>query len=329
MRVSRLVWTILLIALVLVASPAASASDAKAVRIGWLGLASPDPEVSRVVDAFKQGLRPLGYEEGRNLLFEYRWAHGRSEALPGLAAELVGLKVDIIAVANTLGAVAAQQATSTTPIVILGPDPEPLGLGERLARPGGNITGVTLHAGPEIGGKYLQLLKEAAPRISLVALLLRPENPGHVTISKGMDTAARSLKLRIERVAARTADDLGPAFDALSRSKADALVVLADPIFFVHRQRIADLAAKSRLPAIYGLTEHVEAGGLMAYSADFDDVARRAATHVDRILKGAKPGELPIDRPKRFELVVNARTARALRLTLPPALLARADRVIE
>jgi putative ABC transport system substrate-binding protein len=308
----------------------AEAQDpAKVVRIGWLGLASPGPQVLRIVDAFKQGLRQLGYVEGQNVAFEYRWAHGRSERLPDLAAELVLLKVDIIAVANTLGVLAAKQATRTIPIIFLGADPDALGLGSSLARPGGNITGVTLVAGPEIGGKYLQLLKEAVPESSRVAVLVRPENSSHALVLKEIEAAARSLKVQLQPVRARTPDDLDTAFSAMARLRVDALIVLADPIFFLHRERLATLAAKNRLPAMYGLTEHAEAGGLMAYSANFAEVARRAATYVDKILKGAKPGDLPIERPQTFELVINLKTAKTLGITIPQPVLLRADQIIE
>ena len=308
---------------------AGAQNPTKAVRIGWLGFASPGPEVLRIVGAFKQGLHQLGYAEGQNVAIEYRWAHGQSERLPDLVAELVLLKVDIIAVTNTLGALAAKQATSTIPIILLGADANALGLGSRLARPGGNITGVTLVAGPEIGGKYLELLKEAIPKISRAALLVRPENPSHALVLKAIEAAARSSKIQLHPVTARTPDELDIAFSAMARARADALIVLADPIFFRYRQRIADLAAKNRLPAMYGLTEHTEAGGLMAYSANFAEVARHAATHVDKILKGAKPADLPIEQPTKFEFVINLKTAKALGLTIPPSLLLRADQVIE
>jgi putative ABC transport system substrate-binding protein len=228
----------------------------RVVRIGWLGLASPDPEVLRIVDGFKQGLREVGYVEGQNVAFEYRWADGRSERLPELAGELVRLKVDVIAVASTLGAIAARQATGTIPIILLGPDPAALGLGARLARPGGNVTGTTLVPGPEVGGKYLELLKEAAPKTSRVAVLMRPDNPSHVLFMKESEVAARSSRTRLQPVRAHTADELDAAFSAMARARADALIVLADPIFFLHRQRLAELSAKRRLPAMYGLTEH-------------------------------------------------------------------------
>lgn len=318
-------------AVLVLAAPlvALAQNPAKVVRIGWLGLGSPGPEVLRIVHGFKQGLSEAGYVDGQNVAFEYRWAHGRSERLPELAAELVLLKVDVIAVANTPGVLAAKQATSTVPIIFIGPDPEALGLGSRLARPGGNITGMTLMAGPEIGGKYLELLRIVAPRISRVALLMRPENSSHTLLLKEIEAAARSSNVLLQVVRARTPAELDTAFSAMARAKADALIVLADPIFLLHRQRLADLAAKNRLPAMYGLTEHAEAGGLMAYSADFADVARRSAAHVDRVLKGARPGDLPIEQPTRFELIVNVKTAKTLGLTIPASVLVQAGRVIE
>jgi putative ABC transport system substrate-binding protein len=285
--------------------------------------------VLRIVDAFKDGLRQLGYVDGQNLTLEYRWAHGQSDRLPELAAELVRLKVSIIATGNTSSVIAAKTATAVIPIVSIGPEPASIGFGANLARPGGNVTGVSLLAGPEIGGKYLELLKEAVPRVSRVALLMRSGHQGHPAVVKQVEAAARASKLPVQVVRAGTADELDTAFSAMVRGKADGLVVLADALFFTHRKRLADLAAKNRLPAIYGMMEHAVAGGLMAYAANFEDAARRAATHVDRIVKGAKPGDLPIEQPTRFELIINERTARALGLALPASLLARAERVVE
>ena len=283
----------------------------------------------RVVNAFKDGLRQLGYVDGQNLALEYRWAHGQSDRLPELAAELVRLKVNIIVAPNTPSVLAAKRTTTTIPIVFIGAEPVSIGLGSSLARPGGNVTGVSLLAGPEIGGKYLELLKEAVPKVSRVAVLMRPEHPGHPLVVKEVEAAARTSRLPLQVVRVKTADELDTAFSSMVQGKADGLVVLADALFFRHRKRLADLAAKHRLPAVYGMTEHAEAGGLMAYASNFEDAARRAATHVDRIVKGAKPGDLPIEQPTRFELIINARSARALGLTVPPSLLSRADLVIE
>ncbi len=301
----------------------------KVARIGWLGLASPGPEVLRFVDSFKQGLRQFGYVEGDNIAFEYRWAHGRSERLPALASELVLLKVDIIVSATTLGVSAAKQATSTTPIVFLGADPEALGLGSHLARPAGNVTGVAPLTDQRIAGKYLELLMEAVPKISRVVVLMRPESASHALSMKEIRAAARSFKIQLQPVRARTPDELDAAFAEMTRVRADALIALGDPIFFLHRQRLADLAAKNRLPAIYAQRENAEAGGLMAYGASSQEMARRAATYVDKILKGAKPGDLPIEQPTKFELVINLKTARALGLTIPRSVLSMADHVIQ
>jgi putative ABC transport system substrate-binding protein len=304
-------------------------ASASTVRVGYLGLTSASPEVLRVVNAFKDGLRQLGYVDGQNLALEYRWAYGQSDRLPELAAELVRLKVNVIVAPNTPAVIAAKRATTTIPIVFIGAEPVSIGLGSNLARPGGNVTGVSLLAGPEIGGKYLELLREAVPRVSRVVLLRNPDHPGHPPVVREVESAARSSGLTLHVVNARTPDELDAAFAAMVRARAEALVVLADANFFRYRKRLAELAERSRLPAIYGMTEHVEAGGLLAYAANFEDAARRAATHVERILKGARPGDLPIEQPTRFELIINSRSARALGLTIPTSLLSRADRVIE
>ena len=316
---------------VLLAAPLAVEAQqaAKVHRVGWLGLASPGPEVLRIVDALRQGLREQGYVEGRDIAFEYRWAHGRADQLPDLAAELARLKVDIIVVANTPGAHAAKRATTTIPIVFVGPDPLSTGLVASLGRPGGNITGVTLVPGPEIVGKYLQLIKEAVPKVSRVAVLWNQDSQMHPLIVREAEVAARALQLQVQSVGVRGADEFEGAFAAMTKERASAVVVLGDPAFLLHQKQLAELAARSRLPAIYALTDHVEAGGLMAYSANFAEAARRAATYVDRILKGAKPGDLPVEQPTKFELVINLKTAKALGLTIPPSLLQRADELIQ
>jgi putative ABC transport system substrate-binding protein len=285
----------------------------------------------RIVNAFRQGLRELGYVEGQNIVLEYRWAHGKAERLPDLATELVRLKVDFIIAASTPAVLAARQATLTVPIVMAGgvADPVAQGLAASLARPGGNITGVNLLAGSEIGGKYLEIFKEAVPRLSRVSVLWNPGNPSHPLLVKEMEAAARVLGIRLHPTEARTPDDYDSAFSAMTRAGADGVFIMTDPNAFLHRKRLADLAAKSRLPSMHSLIEPVEAGGLLAYAANFPDVARRAATYVDKIVKGAKPGDLPIEQPTKFELVINLKTARALGLTVPPSLLQRADQVIE
>ena len=327
----KMLAAVLVLATLAAPHPAAAQQPAKAVRIGWLGQASPGPEVLRIVDAFRQGLGELGYVEGQNFILEYRWAQGKIERLPDLAVELVRLKVDFIIVATTPAAFAARQATSTIPIVMVsGPvDPVGLGLVASLARPGGNVTGLGLFPGPEIAGKYLEIFKEAVPRLSQVAVLWNPGNLTHSVFLRAMEPAARVLRLRLHPTEARTPDDFDSAFSAMNRAGADGLVVLADPNTFLHRKRLADLAVKSRLPSMHNLTELVESGGLIAYSPSFPDQARRAATYVHKILKGAKPGDLPVELPTRFELVINLKTAKTLGLTIPRAMILRADRVIE
>jgi len=301
----------------------------KLYRVGWLGLASPGPEVLRIVDGLRQGLREQGYMEGRDIAFEYRWAHGRADQLPDLAAELARLKVDIIVVANTPGAHAARRATTTIPIVLIGPDPLSTGLVASLGRPGGNITGVTLIPGPEIVGKYLHLIKETVLKVSRVAVLWNQGSQLAPLMVREAEVAARALQLQVQSVGVRDADEFEGAFAAMTKERASAVVVLADPVSFLHRKQLAELAARSRLPAMYALTEHVEAGGLMAYSANFAEAARRAAIYVDKILKGAKPGDLPIEQPTKFDLTINLKTAKRLGLTIPRSLLLQADQVIE
>jgi putative ABC transport system substrate-binding protein len=314
-----------------VALAAEAQPPAKASRIGWLWLSPPGPEVLRVVDAFKEGLRQLGYTEGQTFSLEYRWAHGQGDRLPDLAAELVRLKVDVILVGSTPAAVAARQATSTIPIVIPGTVSDPLGQGlvASLRRPGGNVTGVAMLPGPEIAGKYLEILRETVPELSLVAVLWNPTHQAHRPLVKEVEAASRILRVRLQLAEARTAEDFGGAFSAMARARVDGVIVIVDPNTFVHRDRLAELAVKHRLPTLHGLAEGAVAGGLMAYSPNLLDAARRAATHVDKILRGARPGDLPVEQPTKLELVVNLRTARALGLTIPPAVLFRADRVIE
>jgi putative ABC transport system substrate-binding protein len=323
MKVTRPTVRVVALTLALLAVPllAHAQQPGKTYRIGWLGLASPGPEVLRIVDAFRQGLRELGYVEGQNIVLEYRWAHGKAERLPDLATELVRLKVDFIIVAATPAVLAARQATLTVPIVMAAgvADPVAQGLAASLARPGGNITGVNLSPGPEIAGKYLEIFKEAVPRLSRVSVLWNPGNATHVLL----------LRIRLHPTEARTPDAYDSAFSAMTRAGTDGVVIIADPNAFLHRKRLADLAAKSRLPSMHSLTELVEAGGLLAYSPNFPDAARRAATYVDKIVKGAKPGDLPIELSTRFDLVINLKTAKALGLTIPPSVLVRANRVIE
>ncbi len=299
-------------------------------RIGYLAVDLASGIRNR--DAFLQGLRDLGYSEGRNVLIEYRDAEGRLERLPALAAALVALKVEVIvAGGGTAGALAAKQATPTLPVVFTGVgDPVADGLVISLARPGGNVTGLSL-LGPEIVGKLLELLKQAVPGVSRVALLLKPDaTPNRMKLFlKEADVAAQALGVRLQVVEARGPADFERAFSDMSRARAGALTVLATPVFSSARHRLVDLAEKNRLPTVFAFREYVEAGGLMSYGPDLVDLSRRASIFVDKILKGAKPGDLPVEQPTKFELAINLRTAKALGLTIPPAVLARADQLIE
>jgi putative ABC transport system substrate-binding protein len=295
----------------------------KVARIGWLASA-PDP----FTEAFKQGLRELGYVEGQNITLEYRWTEGRLEQLPDLAADLVRPKVDII-VASSQAAVAAKQATTAIPIVMpIITDPVRLGLVESLARPGGNATGFATQ-NDELPGKWLALVKETLPKVSRVALLVHPSYDGGVQL-KAAEAAARSLGLRLQKLTVERPEDLVTAFAEVQKNRAEALVVSSSPLFYAHKTQLVEFAAKRRLPTVYHQSEFVvTSGGLMSYGPDFRDLFRRSATYVDKILKGAKPSDLPVQRPTKFELVINRKTATALGLTIPQTLLLQADQVIE
>jgi ABC-type uncharacterized transport system substrate-binding protein len=314
----------------LLAAPLAAEAQpaAKIARIGYLAfnLAS-SPHVH---EAFRQGLRDLGYVEGRNVVIEYRHAEGKAERFPTLAAELVSLKVDLIVAGAYQATLATKNATKTIPIIMVAvADPVRMGLIASLVRPGGNITGLTLLAGTEIVGKHLELLKEAVPNLSRVAVLSNPANPMHIVRLREVEVAGRSLRVQLQILKAQGPEEFDSAFAAMTRARAGALYVVGDPMFIQHRRRLAELAAKSRLPAVYELKDHAEAGGLMVYGPSTLDMYRRAATYVDKILKGAKPGDLPVEQPTKFELVINLKTAKALGLTIPPSVLARADEVIQ
>ena len=330
MTVPRPVLAITL-AVGLLATPLATGAQpaAKVPRIGFLfgGSQGDNPQIA---GAFQQGLRRLGYVEGRNIIIEYRYAEGRLDRFPELAAALVRLKVDVIVAPGTAAAQAARNATATIPIVlVLAGNPVGDGLIKSFARPGGNVTGLTMSVEQEIGGKYLELLKEAVPTISRVAILWNPLTAPHTVMLKEAEPAARALGLTLQPVSARRPDEIDGAFAAMSRARADGLIVLADPIFDSVRVRIATLATKGRLPTMHGSGVHPAAGGLMSYGPSLFDLFRRATGYVDRILKGAKPADLPVERPSKFDLVVNLRTAKALGLTVPPSVLARADEIIE
>ena len=315
----------------LLAAPLAAAAQQRVRRIGVLWSSTPeDPLLPRALEALRQSLREHGWVEGQNVTFEHRWARGKPDVLPELAADLVRIEVDVILVGAGPAALAAKKATSTIPIVFMAvSDPVAAGLVASLARPSGNVTGVSFSAGPEVAGKALQLLREAAPHVSRVAVLSNPDNPSHPLLLKEAEVAARALGVGLRGFEARAADALDGAFSAMSRDRTGALFVQADGVFYAHRTRIADLAARHRLPAIYGPKEHVEAGGLMAYGPNLADNYRRGGIYVGKILGGAKPGNLPVEQPMKFELVINMKTAKALGLTIPPSLLLRADQVIE
>ena len=309
---------------------AVAQAPAKVHRIGLLGGSPPNsPEAVHLWEGFFQVLRDLGYVEGQNIVIEGRWYGNRPERLPTLAAELVRLPVDVIVAGTAPSPEAARRATSTIPIVMAShPDPVASGLVASLARPGGNVTGLS-SAGLELSGKQLQLLKETLPGLGRVAILSNPTVPSHALNVKEAEVAARSLKVQLQVLPARDPSEFAGAFAAATRERAGALIVLGGSVFFAHRLRLVELAAQSRLPTMYVVREFAQEGGLMAYGADLRDSWRRAAWYVDRILKGAKPADLPVEQPTKFELVINLKTAKALGLTIPPAVLARADEVIQ
>jgi len=281
-------------------------------------------------EAFRQRLRELGWVEGQNIVIDYRFAEYRYDRLPDLAAELVRLDVDIIVAPATPAAVAAKNATGRIPIIMVGVgDPVKSGFVASLARPGGNVTGLTYSgAGMGIYAKQLELLKETVPKIRRVAILSNPTNPGHPLWTKEIQGAGQSLGVQLQFLGARGPTEFEGVFAAMARERAGALLVVADSMFMLHRTRLADLATKSRLPSL-GYRELVEAGGLMSYGPNLPDLGRLAATYVDKILKGAKPADLPVEQPTKLELVVNLKTAKALGLTIPQSVLGRADQVIE
>jgi putative ABC transport system substrate-binding protein len=316
---------------IVVAPFAAEAQQAaKVARIGYLaGNLAANPAQH---EAFRQGLRDLGYVEGRNVVIEYRDAEGKFERLPALAADLVALKVDVIVTSETPAALAAKQATTTIPIVFsFAVDPVTSGLVASLARPGGNVTGLATLL-PELVGKRLEQLTQAVPGVSRVAVLWQPGSQVERTekdVLKRAEVAARAVGVRLQFVEARGPENFDRAFSDMTSVRVGALTVLGSAMFFNERRRLVDLAAKNRLPAVYGLREYVDAGGLLSYGPNIADLFRRAATYVDRILKGAKPGDLPVEQPTKFELVINLKTAKALGLTIPQSVLGRADEVIQ
>jgi putative ABC transport system substrate-binding protein len=299
----------------------------KVYSIGYLSAGTGHPFTLR--DAFVEALRQLGWIEGKNVVFEYRYAENRLDRLPELAAELVRLKVDVIVTAGTLAPLAAKRATTTIPIVMTAPgDPLGTGLVASLARPGGNVTGTSLMV-PDIGGKRLDLLKKLLPRISRVAILWNAANPYPANVFRETESAARMMGIEVQSLEVRRPEDFDSVFEASRRQPPDALITVEDPLTINYRNKIVDFAATNRLPAIHGLREFVQAGGLMSYGASLIDLFRQSAVYVDKILRGTKPADLPIEQPTTFELVINLKTAKTLGLTVPRILLASADEVIE
>ena len=301
----------------------------KVPRIGYLGSSSPSLE-PHFVEAFRQKLRELGHIEGENIAIEYRWAEGQDGRLPDLAAELVRLQPNVIVTAGTPGALAAMQATKTIPIVMASSgDPVGAGLVTSLARPGGHVTGFTI-VGPQIEGKRLDLLKEAVPELSRVAVLWNPSYPASVSYFNTIENAGRTLRISLDPVAeVRRANELDNAFFAIASARPRALLVVADRFLLAHRKRIVEFAVAKRLPGMFPYREYVEAGGLMSYAPSNIELFRGAATYVDKILKGAKPGDLPVQEPTKLELIVNLKTSKAIGLTVPESFLLRADELIE
>ncbi len=316
-------------ALLLVAPLAVDAQKEKQVsRVGFLASSSAERVGSRLA-AFRQGLRALGYLEGQNILIDQRYAEGRSEDLPKLAAELVNLGVDVLVTEGTPAARAAKTATSLIPVVMGNAgDPVGSGLAASLARPGGNVTGLSDFS-LDLVAKRLEFLRTVDPSISHIAVLLNPTNPTNPLELRQMQAAAPKLGVKLSSLETRGGDDLERAFEAIKKRRLGAVLLAGDAIFGLHREQIVALAASSRLPTLYGSRPFVDSGGLMSYGTNFDDLFRRAAAYVDKILKGAKPANLPIERPTKFELVINMRAAKALGLTIPQSLLIRADHVVE
>src|SRR5262245_957211 len=308
--------------------PAEAQQPAKIPRIGYLGGIFPSSNPDRI-EAFRQGLRELGYVEEKNIVIEWRHHEGKLDRLPALAAELVRLKVDIITTVGPSATRAAKGATATIPIVMT-QDPDPVGNGfvASLARPGGNITGLSTY-GPEISGKQLELLKETVPKLSHLAVFGTSTVPGHALSLREIGLATGAFNIQLQYLDVLDPKDIETAFLAVSKGRADALVVLGGTVLGSQRTRILEFAVKSRLPAIYPQTEYTEAGGLMYYGANILDLHRRAATFVDKILKGAKPADLPVEQPKKFEFIINQKAAKQIGLTIPPNVLVRADRVIK
>jgi putative ABC transport system substrate-binding protein len=307
---------------------AARAQAQHLYRVGFLGNSTAELE-KNLIGPFREGLRDLGYAEGRNLAIEFRWAEGKYERLPALVGELIASKVDVMVTAGTPATLAVKKATSTVPLVMIAVgDPLGTGIVPSLARPGGNITGLSSIA-PDLEGKRLQLLREFVPNLSRVAFFLNPANAFHATSVRQARAAASILKIKLQPHEVRKSEDLDAAFASIVNERPDALLILADRVFLHNRQRLMDFATQQKLPSVNAYRELVQAGGLMSYGPSYEDMHRRAAIYVDKILKGTKAGDLPVEQPTKFNLLLNLKAASALGLDVPPMLLARADEVIE
>ena len=318
---------LLCITIAMVPAAIAEAQQPKVARIGFLGNSTPELEAN-LIEPFREGLRELGYVEGKNLAIEWRWAEGKYERFPALIAELIASKVDLIVTAGTPASLAVKKATTTIPLVMIAVgDPVGSGLIASLAHPGGNITGLT-SISPELDGKRLELLREVVPNISHVAVMWNPTSPLQVIAEKATRAAAQSMGIKILSLGVKADEQFDHAFATLRKEKPGALLVLADRLFLHNRARIVAFAARRRLPAVYAYRELVDAGGLMSFGPNYAEMHRRAATYVDRIFKGAKAGDLPIEQPTKFHLLINLRAANAIGLAIPQALLVRADELI-
>ena len=328
MKKARLLSILIAVAMFAVGVIAEAQQPKKVPRIGYLSGTSYSVNSARI-EAFRQGLRELGYVEGKNIVIEWRYADGKLDRLPALAAELVRLKVDVIVASAPPPTRSAKQATATIPIV-MAYDDDPVGNGfvASLARPGGNITGLSTLA-PEIIGKQLELLKEIIPKLSRVAVLGNATRPGSPQALKEINLAADAVGVQLQYLEIQAPKDIETAFRAASSERAEAVIVMQTPVLISQRRQVADLAVKSRLPAIYGRPEYVDDGGLMSYATSFTDLSRRAATYVDKILKGRKPADIPVEQPMKFEFIVNLKAAKQIGLTIPPNVLVRADKVIK
>ncbi len=324
-----LIIAVLILAIAAAAPPVDAQQPPKAAKIGVLNPSTP-AATAHFLEAFRQGLRELGYVEGKTFVLEPRYSEARAERLRDLARELVSLKVDVILTSTDVAIAAVKQQTQTIPIVMANSnDPVGTGFVASLARPGGNVTGLSAIS-PELSGKRLELLREAVPRLSRVAFIWNPDIRGAVLDYKETEGAARSLRLELQSVEVLRAEDLDPAFSTVTKQRAQALIVQTpNPVLFTNRHQIVSLAQRNRLPSMYASRDYVDAGGLMSYGPNVADLYRRAATFVDKILRGAKPADLPVEQPTRFELVINMKTAKALGLTIPQSILIRADQVIQ